>query len=252
MRAPLVIAHRGDSANRPENTLAAFARALEVGATVIELDVQPTLDGEVVVLHDALLERTTDGAGEVRLRSLTDLRGLSAGYPSRFGSTWADQRIPTLTEALSFLRGRARVLVEIKPESVTDDADDGIEARTVATVRGLEMADSVMIVSFAARPLARVGRLAPEIRRGQLFARTTADEILRAVDDTGCNLVLPHKSQLDAALAARIHDAGLMLGTWLVDTPEELRQAARLGVYGVGSNCPGVLIDALANGLLDE
>ena len=83
---PLVIAHRGDSAHRPENTLASFAGALEVGATVVELDVQLTADGHVVVLHDPTLDRTTTGRGDVRRLTLAEVRAVSAGYPERFGT----------------------------------------------------------------------------------------------------------------------------------------------------------------------
>jgi glycerophosphoryl diester phosphodiesterase len=87
--APLVIAHRGDSAHRPENTLASFASALEVGADLVEFDVQLTRDGAVVVLHDPSLERTTTGRGDVRAMTLVELRAVSAGYPSRFGPAYA-------------------------------------------------------------------------------------------------------------------------------------------------------------------
>ena len=111
-RPPLVIAHRGDSAHRPENTLASFAGALEVGATVVELDVQLTADGHVVVIHDPTLDRTTTGRGEVRRLTLAEVRAVSAGYPDRFGGAYADERVPSLSEAMALLRGRARVLVE--------------------------------------------------------------------------------------------------------------------------------------------
>lgn len=251
MKPPLVIAHRGDSAHRPENTLAAFASALEVGASVVELDVQLTADREVVVLHDATVDRTTSGSGEVRGLRLHELRALSAGYPSRFGSAYQGERVPTLAEALSLLKGRARVLVEIKGESVEDDQEDGIEERTLAVVRRLEMADAVALISFDRRVLPRLRRLAPEITRGQLFGRAGLDEILRSAAETGAGLVMPHKGQLNHELAAGVRAAGLLLATWVVDEPTELRALAPLGLYGVGTNRPGVLLDAIADGLLE-
>jgi glycerophosphoryl diester phosphodiesterase len=251
MRPPLVIAHRGDSAHRPENTLASFAGALEVGATVIELDVQLTADGELVVIHDSQLGRTTTGTGDVRQMRLAEVRAVSAGYAARFGDAWKHERVPTLVEALTLLQGRAGVLIEIKAESVADDEQGGVEARAVALVRRLGMTEKVGFVSLEPRALIRLGRLAPEAIRGQLFGRTSADEVLHSARETGCNLVIPHKSQLDDAFAARIHGAGLTLATWMVDVPDELKELARFGLYGVGSNCPGVLIEAIANGLLD-
>jgi len=249
---PLVIAHRGDSAHRPENTLASFASALEVGATVVELDVQLTVDGRVIVLHDPTLDRTTTGHGDVRRLTLAEVRSASAGYPDRFGDAYAGERVPTLSEALALLRGRARVLVEIKAESVTDDAEGGIEARTAEEVRRAGMADSVALISFDHRAILRLALLAPETTRGRLFGRTNGDEVLTAAREAGCGLVMPHKSQLTDALADRVHAAGLDLATWVVDEPAELKQLARFGLYGVGSNRPGVLLEAIADGLLEE
>jgi glycerophosphoryl diester phosphodiesterase len=250
MTPPLVIAHRGDSAHRPENTLVSFASALEVGATLVELDVQLTRDGEVVVLHDVTLDRTTDGSGDVRELTLAEVRAVSAGYPAQFGSAWIGERVPTLAEVLGLVRGRARVMIEVKGESVSDDEEGGVEARTVEVVRRLGMADRVAIISFEHRALLRLRRLAPEITRGHLFGRTTPDQAARAAADAGCAIVMPHKSQLSPELSARAVKDGLMLATWVVDDPEELKRIAPLGLYGVGSNRPGVLLDAIADGLL--
>ena len=249
---PLVIAHRGDSAHRPENTLASFVGALEVGAELVELDVQLTGDGHVIVLHDPTLDRTTTGRGDVRRMSLAEVRAVSAGYPDRFGTAYAGERVPTFAEALGLLRGRARVLVEVKTESVTDDAEGGVEARVVEEVRRAGLAGETALISFDHRAVLRLKSLAPEIARGRLFGRTTADEVLAHAREADCGLVMPHKSQLDDALAERVHAAGLKLATWVVDEPDELKRLARFGLYGVGSNRPGVLIDALADGLLDQ
>jgi len=248
---PLVIAHRGDSAYRPENTLASFAGALEKGATLVELDVQLTADGHVAVIHDPVLDRTTTGCGDVRRMTLAEVRAVSAGYPDRFGSAYAGERVPTLSEALGLLRGRARVLVELKTESVTDDADGGLEARVVDEIRRAGMGGDVALISFDQRAILRLETLAPEMTRGRLFGHTTPDEVLAHAREAGCELVMPHKGQLTDALAERVHAAGLKLATWVVDEPAELKQLARFGLYGVGSNRPGVLIDAIADGLLD-
>jgi len=247
-----VIAHRGDSAHRPENTLPSFAGALEVGAALVELDVQLTADGHVIVIHDPGLDRTTTGRGDVRRLTLAEVRSVSAGYPDRFGSAYAGERVPTLSEALALLRGRARVLVEIKAESVTDDADGGIEARVADEVRRAGLADSVALISFDHRAILRLASLAPEMTRGRLFGRTNADEVLEAARDAACELVMPHKGQLSDALVDRVHAAGLKIATWVVDEPKELKQLARFGLYGVGSNRPGVLLEAIADGLLDD
>jgi glycerophosphoryl diester phosphodiesterase len=252
LNPPLVIAHRGDSAHRPENTLASFAGALEVGATVVELDVQLTTDGHVIVLHDPTLDRTTTGRGDVRGLTLAEVRAVSAGYPERFGTAYAGERVPTLAEALGLLRGRARALVEIKAESVTDDAEGGVEAHVADEVRRAGVAREVALISFDQRAVVRLRDIAPEVTRGRLFGTTSTDEILAAAREAGCELVMPHKSQLSDALAERLHAAGLRLATWVVDEPDELKRLARFGLYGVGSNRPGVLLDAIADGLLAE
>jgi glycerophosphoryl diester phosphodiesterase len=135
---------------------------------------------------------------------------------------------------------------------VTDDADGGIEARVAAGVRQAGVADSVALISFDHRAILRLASLAPEMTRGRLFGRTNADEVLAAARETGCGLVMPHKGQLTDALVERVHAAGLKLATWVVDEPKELQQLARFGLYGVGSNRPGVLLEAIADGLLDE
>jgi len=248
---PLVIAHRGDSAHRPENTLAAFAGALELGVSAVELDIQLTRDGHVVVIHDVDLERTTSGRGDVRQLTLAEVRAVSAGYPDRFGGTWAGERVPTLAEALALLRERARAMIEIKAESVTQDETGGVEARAVEEIRRAGMVDAVALISFDQRAILRLRQLAPEISRGRIFGRTTADELLSDARASASEVVLPHKSQLNDALVARVHAAGIKLATWVVDEPEELRQLARFNLYGVGSNRPGVLLEAIADGLLD-
>jgi glycerophosphoryl diester phosphodiesterase len=247
----LVIAHRGDSAHRPENTLASFASALEVGAALVELDVQLTADGHVVVLHDPTVDRTTSGQGDVRGMTLREVKALSAGYPDRFGDAWGGERVPTLAEALALLHGRARVMIEIKADSVTDEAESGVEARTVEEVRRQGLVDQVALISFDHRALLHCRQIAPEIVRGHLFGRTNTREVLEASGDASCRIAMPHKSQLRDEMAAHAREAGLKLATWVVDDPEELKAFRSFGLYGVGSNVPGVLLEALADGLLD-
>jgi len=244
---PLIIAHRGDSAHRPENTLASFASALEVGARLVELDVRLTRDGTPVILHDATLDRTTTGTGPVREHTLSEVRAVSAGYPQLFASAFASERIPTLAEGLGLLRGRAKVMIEIKEESSGSDPEDGVEARTLAEVRRAGMVGEVAFLSFEARALERLREQAPEIPRGHLFYRASPDAIVQGARRVGCDIVMPEKGMLTDDLRARVTAAGLKLGTWVVDDPEELHALARFDLYGVASNRPGVLIEALAD-----
>jgi glycerophosphoryl diester phosphodiesterase len=242
---PLIIAHRGDSAHRPENTLAAFASALELGAELIEMDVQLTKDGAVVVIHDPTVDRTTDGRGRLRDLTLREVRKLSAGYPVHFGSSYAGERVPTLAEALSFLRERARAMIEIKSDSVTDDEEGGIEALTVAEVRRLGMEKDVALISFSRRALIRCRKLAPEVARGHVFERGKPGDFLAGAREAGCEVVMPHKSLLSNELRDRAREAGIKVATWVVDDPAELPRLAPLDLFGIGSNRPGVLMEAL-------
>lgn len=242
---PLVIAHRGDSSRFPENTLRAFAAALECGAELVEMDVQMTSDGHVVVLHDPTLDRTTSGRGGVRETTLAEVRALSAGYPAKFGDAFAGERVPTLVEALAFLRERARVMVEIKSESVTPDAEGGIEARTIAEVRRAGMEHDVALISFSRTALLRCREQAPEIARGHLFYRAEPGEVLAGAREVGSELVMPEKGMLSDPLRDLAREAGLKVATWVVDDPEELQTLSRFDLYGIGSNRPGALLDAL-------
>jgi len=211
----------------------------------VEFDVQLSADGQVVVIHDPSVDRTTDGRGKVREMALAQLRRLSAGYPSRFGATYRGERVPTLAEALGLLKDRARVMIEIKPESVGEDAEGGIEARTIAEVRKAHMEKDVALLSFSRRALLRCRKLAPEIVRGHLFQRAEPGEVLTGARDVASELVMPEKRMLSDELRDRAREAGLKVATWVVDDPEELLRLARFDLYGVASNRPGVLLDAI-------
>jgi glycerophosphoryl diester phosphodiesterase len=244
---PLIIAHRGDSAHRPENTKAAFVRAVEVGAEMVELDVQLTRDGHVVIIHDDTVDRTTNGEGKVGDLTLAQIRSLSAGYPDRFGSAFASERIPQLVEALELLRGRARALIEIKTESVSSDHEGGIEARTVAEIQRLGMTQEVALISFDRRALLRARECAPEIARGHLFLQAAPAQVVEGAREVDCSVVMPEKGMLSEELCELAREAGLKVATWVVDDVGELRSLVRLGLYGVGTNLPGLLLEALAD-----
>jgi glycerophosphoryl diester phosphodiesterase len=248
MAVPLIIAHRGDSAMRPENTLVAFREALSVGADLVEMDVQLTKDGQVVVLHDVTVNRTTDGNGSVRDMTLAEVKKLDAGFAAKFDGQFRGERIPTLREALELLRGKKKVLVEIKRESVTADEDDGVEAKVVAEIQRLRMDKEVALISFERRSLLRCRKLAPEIRRGAIFYREEIPHMMAAAKEVESELLLPEKGTLTPALFEEAEHAGIKVATWVVDDAVELRALAHFDLYAVGSNRPGALLDALWSG----
>jgi glycerophosphoryl diester phosphodiesterase len=200
----------------------------------------------VVVIHDPTVDRTTNGRGRVGEMSLLEIRGLSAGYPDRFGTRYSGERIPTLAEVLSFLRGRVRAMIEIKADSVTDDALGGIEARTIEEVRRQGMSDDLALISFDTRALRRCRDLAPEIVRGHLFDHGQKEAVAAAIE-VGAQVVMPEKRMLSEELRERAKAAGLKLATWVVDDPLELQGLQRFELYGFASNRPGILLEALSD-----
>ena len=139
---PLNFAHRGASHNAPENTLAAFLLAIELGADGIELDVQLSKDGEIVVIHDLILETTTDGVGPVRERTLAELKELDAGR--RFDPAYAGQRIPTLQQVIDAVGHRLLLNIELKTMSWRDE---GLAEAVVQAIEDNDLLDRTVVSS---------------------------------------------------------------------------------------------------------
>jgi glycerophosphoryl diester phosphodiesterase len=153
--------------------------------------------------------------------------------------------VPTLSEVLALLRDRARAMIEIKSESVTNDEEGGIEAMAIADVRRLGMEKDVALISFDRRALVRCRKIAPEIARGHVFERGKPGDFLTGAREAGCEVVMPHKSLLSEELRDRAREAGIKVATWVVDEPAELPRLSRFDLFGIGSNRPGVLMEAL-------
>lgn len=168
-RGLTVIAHRGASAYFPENTLVSFEGAMKGGADMIELDVQLTRDGEVVVFHDETIDRCTDGRGTIGGHTLAELKKLDAG--SWFHPRFAGTRIPTLAEVLDLCRDRIAVNIEIKTEAVTDLVAGGIEEKTLDLVVGYGMRGHVYYSSFDPRAIGHLKTLDRGVPVAVLYER---------------------------------------------------------------------------------
>jgi len=242
-RLPFLIAHRGASSATPENTLVAFERALEEGAEVLECDVQMSRDGVAIVMHDPKVDRTTDGRGAVRNLAWDDIRRFDAGYPSRFGDTFAGERVPRLEELFELARGRAAVFVEIKPEALAD-ADGRIEAGVVEAARRSGMMDAVGVLSFAPRALQRVGELAPEFPLGLVFRWWRQRRLVEETLAVGADYLIAYTPRVfgDPTLVGRAHEAGLRVGAYVADSPELVHGLLQHGVDGIATNCIGDLL----------
>ncbi len=236
---PQVIAHRGASAEAPENTLAAFRRALEIGVDGVELDAHLSADGEPVVIHDPRLGRTAAGSGMVKDHTLAQLQGLDAGR--WFGERFAGERIPTLAEALETLRP-VRVIVEIKNGPIFYPE---IAERVVNIVRASGHG-AVTISSFDHPVLRDVKASAPDISTAVLYTARPVDPV-RLARDAGATILHPNWVYVTPDLIAAAHAAGLRVETWTVDEPAHLAHILGTGVDGVMTNHPerlrAILVD---------
>jgi glycerophosphoryl diester phosphodiesterase len=241
----LVVAHRGASAEVPENTLAAFERAVEVGADAVEFDVRLTRDGVAVVMHDAEVDRTTDGRGLVRDHSLAGLKRLRV----RAGAD--RQEVPSLEEALAALSGRVAVDIEIKnipgEPDFTADTEPVVDA-TLAALEAMSFAGPVLLSSFNPVALARVREVAPLTTTGLLTEFSVdADAALTFAASEGHAWVLPYVGKVREAgdgFADRVHGAGLRFGTWIVDAAAEAVALMRDGADAVATNDPAAVVAA--------
>ncbi len=239
---PLVIAHRGASRVAPPNTLAAFLKAVELGADGVELDVHLSADGVPVVIHDDTVDATTDGSGWVADMSVAQLKQLDAG--SWFDSVFAGERIPTLEEVLQTVGARLLVNIELKSNP---SGRRGLERAVVALVERYGLAGRVWLSSFSPAALRRVRRLAPHIRLGLLYGpgvpRPLQRPWLRLMGRYAA--YHPEHGLVDAAFVAWAHARGSQVHAWTANDPAEMRRLAGLGVDGIITDLPDVLRDVL-------
>jgi glycerophosphoryl diester phosphodiesterase len=224
--------HRGNAAEFPENTLVSFASALELGVDLIECDVHLSADGGLPVIHDHLLDRTTNGSGLVRDLTLGELQQLDAG--SWKAAAFAGERIPILSDVLALARGRAGVAIEIKNLPLVYA---GIEQAVVADVEAAGMVSDVVVISFDHRSVRRIHELNPSILTGVLEASRPVDP-LRLLADACADVFCPHWGAIDPVTASELHQAGKMIGVWTVDDPLALAWAVALPANAVYTNRP--------------
>ncbi len=251
-RSPRLFAHRGASGEAPENTLAAFRRAVALGIEYIELDVHVSRDGHVVVIHDASVERTTNGAGIVQEQTLAQLRQWDAGYhfSPDSGETFPFRAtgvtIPTLAEVFQQCPG-VKFTVEIKPQ------EPAIEAEVIAVVRACGREADVILASEHDAVLQRVRNLAPDFvtsfAYGEVFdfiQRVTTGALADYLPPgqaiqippafQGVPLVTEQTLSVARAFGCEMH-------VWTINDADEMLRLLELGVDGVMSDFPGVLLE---------
>jgi glycerophosphoryl diester phosphodiesterase len=235
VKRPLIFAHRGASKAAPENTLPAFEAAIRLGADGAELDVQYSSDGALVIIHNATLEKTSNGTGRVTALTLAELRALDAG--SWFGTAFAGTRIPTLDEALDLMKGKLLVNVELK---VLSSLQSSLGADAVKAVRDHGMADQVVISSFNPFVLRQTKAAGPEIECALLVAHdmpgwTRWGGTRRYSRADGLH---PDFDMVNDTYMAHARKLGLPVRVWTVDDEAEMRRLIALGVDAIITNVP--------------
>jgi glycerophosphoryl diester phosphodiesterase len=233
----LVIAHRGASSYAPENTIAAFDLALQMGAHNLELDVHLTRDDSLVVIHDDTVDRTTHGTGPVASQTLAELQVLDAG--AWFGEAFVGSRIPTLAEVLTRYHGRAHLHIELKGHTAH------LPQRTVDLVRAHGMAQHATFTSFQPMHLQTMRTYAPELSTGWLVGESS-DAVIAQAHALGCAQLCPHASLVTPGLVEHLHAEGFIVRAWGVVNDALMRQVVDAGADGMTVNFPDKLLAYIA------
>lgn len=246
---PALAAHRGGAALWPENSLTAFRRSIELGVDLVELDVRLSADGQVVVIHDGTLARTTTGSGPVDGHTAAALAAVRLKGPD---GVEVGEGVPTLRQVLDLLAPtRTGLLLEIKSpgvnaryerregrvEAIGGPRLDGLEEGCVAALEEAGLSGRTRVMAFNPDVVRRLGAMAPETRRTLLVAaghvstaQATADETVQWAMDVGATDVGLEHTLLDASVMARARGGGIAVGVWTVNDEAAMRRAIDLGV----------------------
>jgi glycerophosphoryl diester phosphodiesterase len=219
-----LIAHRGARAEEPENTIRAIKRAFECGADAVEVDVRLSKDGEVMVIHDETLERTTNGVGWIKEKTLEQLRTFDAGR---------GERIPKLSDVLSLSEKLGvELVVEVKEEET--------EEIVIREIIEAGMEAKVIISSFFHPSLLKVKELAPRIKTGVIISSLPVFPVNLALD-ANANVIFPKYTRLNREFIEEAVEKGIQIYPWTVNTREDLERVLELGVDGIVTDNPCLL-----------
>ncbi|MBX7214379.1 MAG: hypothetical protein K1X39_10255 [Thermoflexales bacterium] len=232
---PLILGHRGACMHAPENTMGSFHLAREQGADGIEFDTKRCASGEVVIMHDYSVDRTTNGSGPVHTLTLAQLRALDAGK---------GERVPTLDEI--FEEVGADLLMNLEVTNY-ETRNDGLEEALVACIRRHAIEKRVMFSSFNPFSLRKLAGLAPEIPGGILY-HPRMPVYLRKVwlaPFVPHTFLHPEKSMVTARETAALKKRGIGVNTWTVNTPEDIRAMVAAGVNGIMGDSPRTIREVM-------
>ena len=226
------IAHRGASGSTPENTLVAFKEAIKIGVDAVELDLHGTADGEIVVMHDSTLDRTTNLCGAINNTTLETIRGADAG--EWFDAEFAGEPVPTLEEALECIATETIAVLEIK--------DPLIAEAVVAKIHETDTLDLTVLISFHTTVLQTIRALEPRIPTGWLIGNhnkhLSSIHLCQQLGELGSSLLNVNHQLITAEFAYEVQRRGIALWCWTVDDITRMREMRTLGVQGITSNYP--------------
>ncbi len=226
------IAHRGASGIAPENTLAAFKKAIEIGVDAVELDLHGTADGEIVVIHDTSLDRTTNLSGLIKQTTLETIKHADAG--AWFNPDFEGESVPTLAEALACFTDDAIAVLEIKDETITK--------AVVKKIHEMNLLELAVIISFDTSVLQTVRSLEPRMPTGLLIGssnrRAHPVQLCQQLTMLGSSLLNVNHQLITAEFAYEVRRRGIALWSWTVDDIDRMRQMCAFGVQGITSNHP--------------
>jgi len=238
---PIVIAHRGDKSFAPENTLAAFKLAAEKGVDAIEFDVKLSADGQVVILHDQTVKRTTNGTGDVSRLPLAAIKELDAG--AWFSEQFHGERIPTLDEVFETFGKRLLMNVELTNYATPHDE---LVPRVVDLIRKHALQERILFSSFLPRNLRKARLLLPEVSCGLLAMPGILGFWARTSGWRGDFFALhPYLSDAHPGLIQHVHAAGKRVHVWTVNSEEDLNRMIDLGVDAIFTDDPGLVLHLL-------
>ncbi|HHW09311.1 MAG TPA: hypothetical protein GXX29_05000 [Firmicutes bacterium] len=226
---PAVIAHRGACDTAPENTLPAFREAMTIGSDGIETDVQMTKDGHLVLIHDARVDRTTNGEGLVSNFTLRELRALDAG--SWFSKNFTGTTIPLLSELLDLCAGQIPLVIEIKAKGIEQLLKENI----LHHPRGREA--NITFTSFSLDYLVALKGIWPEAHCGYLV-REPSFNLVPGLRASGIRQICPPAKSLTSEAVEAWHKEGFTVRAWDVKTEDMVRHCAAIGVDGFTVNFP--------------
>lgn len=228
--AILKIGHRGACGHEPENTLRSFEKALELGVDMVELDVHLCQSGEVVVMHDETVNRTTNGKGPIREKRWSDLQLLEAGK---------GEKIPLLREVFDLVARRAKINVELKGEKT---AVPVVQLIREYTDRREWPYDDFLVSSANLKEIREVARLNHEIKIGLLPSKEVTD-LIRMAATLHAYSVHPHLKMVTEDFVESAHQKGVKVFVWTVNPPKEIQRMKSLKVDGIFSDYPDRLAD---------